>query len=341
MLFKSCRKYPVICFLLLFAPAPGWSFDYFQPLPAQPLLEESNPLSAEKIALGKKLFFDTRLLGADSRISCNSCHQLTQGGDDGRALSSGQDGKKTRRSSPGLWNIGVQTVYYWDGRATSLEQQTLDHLRDPVISSWSNIGQLITALSDSAQYRQAFDAAFPTEGISGLNLARAIASFERVLMTPDSPFDRYIQGDENALTAKQKRGMQLFSDVGCLACHFGANFAGPAPGPALGLGDGFYELFPNNLGSAYQTRYRLADDLGRYSFSGNPGEKYMWRVPALRNIEHTAPYFHNGSVAGLHEAVRVMAKTQFNRELDAASVDDIVAFLKSLSGKTPDILLQK
>jgi cytochrome c peroxidase len=131
--------------------------------------------------------------------------------------------------------------------------------------------------------------------------------------------------------------MQAFNDVGCLACHFGTNFAGPAPGPALGLGDGFYELFPNHLGTKYEMRYRLADDRGRFEYTGEPNEKYMWRVPPLRNIAQTAPYFHNGSVNTLPEAVRVMAKTQLKKELSEETVRDIVAFLNSLTGSTPPL----
>lgn len=339
MFFPYLQKCSLISSLMLITLSPAGAFDYFQALPDKPLIPEQNPLTPAKVSLGKKLFFEQKLLGPDSTISCNSCHQLSRGGNDGLDFSTGQNGKKTRRSSPGLWNIGVQTVYYWDGRASSLEQQTLDHLRDPTISSWPDIGSLIIEISASAEYQQSFADAFPHDVISGHNIAQAIASFERSLMAFNSPFDRYIKGEESALSEKQKRGMQAFTDSGCLACHFGANFAGPAPGPALGLGDGFYELFPNNLGTDYEERYQLANDRGRFSFSGDPGELYMWRVPPLRNIEYSAPYFHNGSVTNLHEAIRVMAKTQFNKELADASVDDIAAFLISLSGETPRVLL--
>lgn len=339
MFFQDVHKYSLISALMLTSLNPAWAFDYFQALPDKPLIPEQNPLTSAKITLGKKLFFDKRLLGRESAISCNSCHRLKRGGNDGLNFSTGQHGEKTRRSSPGLWNIGIQTVYYWDGRSTSLEQQALDHLRDPVISSWPDIGSLITEISTSTEYQQGFAEAFPHELISGQNLAQAIASFERSLMAVNSPFDRYIKGEKSALSEKQQRGMQVFTDSGCLACHFGANFAGPAPGPALGLGDGFYELFPNNLGTDYEKIYRLTDDRGRFNFSGDPDEQYMWRVPPLRNIEYSAPYFHNGSVTSLHEAVRIMAKTQFNKELDETSIDDIVAFLISLSGETPKVLL--
>ena len=328
--------------LLVLFPCTSWAFDYLQPLPESPLIPVNNPLTKAKIALGEKLFFDTQLLGLNSSLSCNSCHNLSQGGSDNSATSVGQGGKKTRRSAPSLWNIGLQTVLYWDGRSISLELQTLDHLRNPVISSWNSIGSVVTKLNQSAEYRQAFKDAFKDTSskdnpVSGINIARAIASFERSLMTGKSPFDRYITGDKSALGESAVRGMKSFNDTGLLACHFGVNFAGPDPGPALKMGDCFYELFPNNLGTFYEKQYKLADDLGRYEYTGLPDERYMWRVPPLRNIELTAPYFHNGSVSSLEEAIRVMAETQLGRKLSTSTVTDIVEFLKSLTAKIPSV----
>jgi cytochrome c peroxidase len=229
-------------------------------------------------------------------------------------------------------------VLYWDGRASSLESQTLDHLRDPLISSSPNLGRLVQDLGRSPDYQKAFSAAFPEDSgtfsaISGENIARALASFERTLLATDSAFDRYLAGEKSALSASAKRGMKAFNEAGCLACHFGANFAGPAPGPGLKMGDGFYELFPTKRGSGYETQYGLTQDLGRFAYTGDPGEIYMWRVPPLRNIALTAPYFHNGSVATLEEAIRVMARVQFNIAVSEETVKDISAFLRSLTGK--------
>lgn len=332
------KKRSLIIWLIILFPVPLWAFDYLQALPEQALIPASNPLSPAKIALGKKLFFDNTLLGPKSRYSCNSCHDLRINSAGGPALSPEKNGKLTKRSAPSLWNIGIQTVYYWDGRSRSLEAQTLDHLRDPQITNWSDTGSIIDALSASPDYQRDFNNAFPGEPVSARNLARAIASFERTLLSKNSRFDHFIKGDKTRLTAREQRGMDAFNEAGCLACHFGANFAGPAPGPALGPGEGFYELFPNNLGTIYEERYQLADDQGRYAFTGNPEERYMWRVPSLRNIEYTAPYFHNGSVKTLYEAVRVMAKTQFDKDLDRDTTEDIVAFLKSLSGELPQVI---
>jgi len=323
-------------------PGASWAFDYLQPLPESAPVPAENPLTKTKISLGKQLFFDPILLGPDNLLSCNSCHQLAQGGSDNKALSIGQNGKMTRRSTPSLWNIGLQTVLYWDGRSTSLENQLLDHLRDPVISSWRSIGAIVDQLNKSARYRREFKKAFKDiddheDPVSGINIAKAIASFERSLMIGKSPFDRYITGNKSAMTASAKRGLKLFNNAGCLACHFGATFSGPAPGPALKMGDGFYELFPNNLGTAFEQKYNLSDDLGRYEYTGLPNDRYLWRVPTLRNIELTAPYFHNGSVLSLKEAIRVMAKTQLDKKLPESAVKDIEEFLKSLTASLPPI----
>ena len=331
-------KFLALSCLLLAISSSVCAFDYLQVLPEQPPIPSDNAQTHQKIALGKKLFFDKQLLGPESAISCNHCHNLAEGGDDNRAVSIGQGGVSTQRSAPSLWNIGFQTVLYWDGRAISLESQTIDHLRDPTISAWPNIGAIIDKLSASADYRQAFSAAFPEDeknnsSVSSANLARAMASFQRTLIATNSAFDRYFAGDKSALSASAQRGIQSFNEAGCLACHFGVTFSGPAPGPALKMGDGFYELFPNSLGSDYGKRYHLTDDPGRFAFSGHPGERYMWRVSPLRNVALTAPYFHNGAVATLEEAIRVMAKTQFNKELSEDTVKDISAFLRSLTGQ--------
>lgn len=314
------------------------AFDYFQALPEQPLIPEDNPLTMDKIKLGKKLFFDKRLSG-NNLFSCNDCHSFL--GDKKPAVATGASGKPGTRNPPTLLNIGLQTVLYWDGRSTSLEAQAVNHLLDPDVMGNPDSKSLIERLSKDSYYVKTFMKTFNSAHALKIdNVAKALASFQRALMTPNSPFDRYIKGDEFAISVKAKKGMQLFNDTGCLACHFGVNFAGPAPGPAMGMGDGFYELFPNNLGSSYDKSHKLTEDLGRYEFSNDPGEKYMWRVPPLRNIALTAPYFHNGSAKTLREAVEIMAKTQTDKVLKPEEVDAIVEFLKSLTGETPAILTQ-
>lgn len=328
----------------LLASAPALAFDYYQALPDKPLQAADNPQSEAKIKLGKRLFYDKRLSGTQTH-SCNDCHNLLTGGDDDRAFSMGPNGQLTRRSAPGLWNIGLQTVLYWDGRSTTLELQGQDHLLDAGIMANDNTDALVKRLAAVTEYQQAFAAAFANDkganhqAISLVNISKALASFERSLMAYNSPFDRYLRGDKDAISALAKKGQEEFQSAGCIACHFGANFAGPAPGPYLSkMGDGFYELFPTFPGTQYEKSLHITDDPGRISVTKLPNEKYMWRVPPLRNIALTAPYFHNGSVKTLRKAVKVMGKTQFNFDLTEEQIDAIVAFLNTLTGETPAIL---
>jgi cytochrome c peroxidase len=338
----SNRLYTVslgVAFILILTfLQPAQAFDYFQVLPEQPMVPKDNPLTKAKIALGKRLFYDSALSKYHTH-SCNHCHNLLTGGDDDKAFSTAPDSISTKRSAPGLWNIGLQTVLYWDGREKTLESQALDHLSDPAIMGFIDIKVLEQRLNQDEDYRKAFASAFnDPQALNRTNLAKALASFQRALMAPNSAFDRYIRGNKNALSQAAIKGMQEFNDAGCLACHFGTNFAGPAPGPAMKMGDGFYELFPNNLGSQYDQSHELTKDLGRYEYSKNPQEKYLWRVPSLRNIALTGPYFHNGSAKTLRDAVRIMAKTQFGNELSEEQLNNITAFLRSLTGEVPAVL---
>jgi len=315
------------------------AFEYLQPLPDTPIIPADNPQSSEKIALGKQLFFDNRL-SVDGGVSCNSCHNLAASGDaDGSAIN--MPARGINRNVPTLWNIGHMSTYYWDARAKSLEAQVSDHILDPRIMNFSNAEALEQRLNRLDGYRSAFKKAFGDPRVSMENIGKAIASFERTLNTPDSDFDLYIKGDKNKLNKAAKRGLTLFNDKGCLSCHFGVNFAGPAPGPALKMGDGFFEMFPNYRGTIYEDKYRFVDDLGRYHVTLDPEHKVMWRVPSLRNIVHTAPYFHNGAVNDLHEAVSIMSKVQFNYEISESEVADVVEFLKTLTGKYPEISLPR
>lgn len=317
------------------------AFEYFQVLPSESMIAADNPQTKEKIQLGKKLFYDTRL-SVNNTYSCNTCHNLLSGGDDDRAHSIAIDGSLTKRSAPGLWNIGLQTVLYWDGRVDTLEQLAKDHLLDKQIMGNPSSAVLMKHLAEDSDYTTRFKKVFgKTNSFTFDNVAKALASFQRALLAHDSPYDRYLNGDNNAVTELAKQGQKIFHEVGCSACHFGINYAGPAPGPALNkMGDGFYELFPTAAGSQYDTLLDLTSDMGRYQFSGKDSEKYMWRVPSLRNIALTAPYFHNGSAKTLRLAVKAMGKAQYNTDLSDEQVDAIIAFLNSLTGQTPKILLE-
>ena len=321
--------------VVLCVPVLAHAFEYFQPLPRQVPVPEDNPMSKAKIALGKKLFFDPRLSREHSR-TCNTCHNLTARNAENPPLSPGADGAPTHRNAPALWNIGFQTVLFWDGRAKNLEEQFKQHVADMQITGYAEPTALLNRLQATPGYVTEFKAVF-ADGITLDNAARAVASFERSLLTPNSHFDRYMRGDNSALSAQELRGKEEFRSVECLSCHFGVNFAGPAPGPALHMGDGFYELFPNHTGSAYDTSHHIADDLGVFEFDHDPAHQRLWRVPPLRNIALTAPYFHNGSARTLEDAVRIMAKVQLKTELSDRQVADLVAFLNSLTGTLPKI----
>ena len=320
---------------------PVVAFDYLQKLPKQALVPNKNLQTSEKIELGKRLFYEP-LLSKEKTHSCNDCHNLLSGGDDDQAYSIGANGTRSIRNTPGLWNIGLQTVLYWDGRSKTLEKQALDHIKDPAIMGMDDLNLLVKHLAQSPQYPALFKRAFHSNNaITAKNVAKALASFQRALLAPNSPFDRYLNGERHALSKAAIKGMEEFSNMGCLACHFGVTFSGPAPGPAMKMGDGFYELFPNYLGSQYDELLGITDDLGRYNVTNKANHKYMWRVPPLRNIALTAPYFHNGSAKTLREAVKVMGKVQFDYDLNEEQITNIVAFLNSLTGELPSILRQR
>ncbi len=312
----------------------------FDPLPAQPPIPADNPQSVEKIELGKQLFFDPRL-SISGTHSCNSCHNLSAGGDDGRAVSVGVYGRKGERNVQSLWNAAYHTVYNWDGSAKTLEEQFKRHVTDPRIMAVPRGEVLVDRLERMPAYVRQFDAVFPDEGISFETIAKALASFQRTLNTTNSPYDRYLRGDRRAISAQAKRGFETFIEVRCASCHFWVNLAGPIPGVALKQGEGFYELFPNHPGTDYERRYRLADDLGRFNITRERIDLRKWRMPGLRNVVLTAPYFHNGAVKTLDEAIRVMAKTQLEIELTQQQVEDIIAFLNTLTGEFPVITLPR
>jgi cytochrome c peroxidase len=325
-----------LCVLLLALTAQA--FEPFQPLPDQPPIPFDNLQSETKIALGKILFFDRRLSVTGS-LSCNSCHDLSRGGSDYRPLSTGATGLTGQRSAPTLWNVAYQTVLFWDGRAESLEQAVASHLLDKTVMAMPSRQSVTEQIENVAAYADLFAQSFAGEGVSYQNISRALASFIRSLRTPDSAFDHYLKGDQQAISSTAQRGFKTFVDSGCAACHFWVNLSGPVPGLAFKMGEGFYELFPNYPGTADEARYRLSDDPGRIKFTAEPTDRRMWRVPVLRNIAVTAPYFHNGSVATLDEAIRVMAHTQLNRSLTEEQVSDVEEFLQTLTGEFPPLTL--
>lgn len=300
-------------------------------LPKQPPVPKNNPMSAAKVELGKQLYFDPRL-SLNGTVSCNSCHDVSGSGTDNRPVSAGVGAKTGGRNAPTVWNAAFMTAQFWDGRAATLEDQAKGPILNPIEMAMPSEKAVIDRLSSIPGYREQFAKVFGgANALTYDNIAKAIAAYERTLLTPNSPFDRYVKGDKKALSAEAQRGMKLAQDTGCTACHNGVNFAGPA----LPMGQGFYAKFPTFSDNEYVKKYQLDADEGRYEVTKNDADKHMFRVPTWRNVALTAPYFHNGSVKTLDEAVRVMAKTQLNKELKENEVKDIVAFLNSLTGEFP------
>lgn len=307
----------------------------WQALPEAAPAPADNPTTEEKVELGRMLFFDPRL-SSTGTISCFSCHNVTEGGDDHRPTSIGVHGQKGGRNAPTVWNAAFLSAQFWDGRAPTLEEQAKGPPENPIEMGMANLDAVVQRIKSIPGYQPYFEAAFGKGDVITIdNIARAIAAYERTLITPNSAFDRYVKGDASALTEQQVRGMSTFHEVGCTACHQGPLLAGPE----LPMGTGFFMKFPMQADSPYVEKYDLMRDKGRFEATGNPGDEHMWRVPSLRNLVHTAPYMHNGAVPTLDEAVRVMASTQLGRELSEQQVDDIVAFLESLSGPFPELTL--
>lgn len=307
-------------------------------LPEQAPSPADNPATADKIALGEKLFFDPNL-SRDGTVSCASCHDLHgAAGGDGRATSLGIDRQIGPRNAPTVWNAAFQAMLFWDGRASSLEEQAKGPLVNPVEMGMPSLAAVEERVRQKVEYQEAFAAAFGAETpITIDHIAEAIAAYERTLITPDTPYDRFVRGDLDALTPAQLRGMGLFQSLGCVSCHYGPNFS------AASVFDSHTprRIFPTNP-TPYEQRYRLLVD---------GGERGVWRVPSLRNVALTGPWLHNGAVNELQEVVRIMAAAQLGRagryllwsdregtlnEINRPSptdqeVSDIVAFLNALS----------
>ena len=308
------------------ASAANW-----EPLPEKAPVPEDNPMTEAKIELGKQLYFDPRL-SATGTVSCNSCHNVMLGGDDNRAVSVGVEGQLGGRSAPTVWNAAFYSSQFWDGREPTLEAQAKGPIINPVEMGMDAHDLAVENVQTVPGYRESFKEVFGEDSINIDNIVKAIAAYERTLITPNSPYDRYVKGDKDAMTDQQVRGMETFASVGCASCHSGPNFSGPD----MPKGQGFFAKFPTFPGTQYDEAYNLLDDKGRAEATGKESDKHMWKVPTLRNVELTAPYMHNGAVKTLEEAVRVMAKTQLNQDLETQQVKDIVAFLNALTGEFPE-----
>lgn len=312
------------------AQASNW-----QALPDAPPTPANNPTTAAKVELGKMLFMDPRF-SSTGTVSCNSCHNIMEGGDDSRSVSMGVHGKTGGRNAPTVWNSAFHSVQFWDGRAPLLEDQAKGPVANPIEMGMKDVETAMDRVKKIPGYKTEFDKAFGKNNMTVENAAKAVAAFERTLITPNSPYDKYVKGDHKAMNPQQLRGMKKFEQVGCTSCHSGAAFNGPQQK----LGQGFYVMFPT-FDSKYVKQYKLNEDKGREEATGKVADRGMFRIPTLRNITDTAPYFHNGSVNNLNEAVRVMAKSQLNLTLAEKDVTDIVAFLGALTGEYPVITMPR
>lgn len=302
----------------------------FEPLPKKAPAPKDNPTTPAKVELGKQLYFDPRL-SLDGTVSCNSCHNVMSNGADNRAVSAGIKGQLGGRSAPTVWNSAFHSVQFWDGRAATLEEQAKGPLTNPIEMGMPSHQAVMDRIQKIPGYVTQFEKVFGKNGMNIDNLAKAIAAYERTLITPDAPIDLYLRGNEKALSAQAKKGLKTVMEVGCVACHTGINFNGANLEP----GEGSYQKFPTFTDNEYVKKYQFMKDKGRAEVTKDEADAHFWRVPTWRNVALTAPYFHNGSVKTLPEAVRVMAKTQLNKDLNEEQVSDIVAFLQSTTGKFP------
>lgn len=303
-------------------------------LPEAPSIPADNPQTAAKIELGKQLFFDPRF-SSTGTVSCNSCHNLMAGGEDSRSTSMGVHGQSGPRNAPTVWNSAFHSAQFWDGRAASLEEQAKGPVVAQVEMGMRSLDEAIARVRQIPGYVAQFRNVFGGENaVTVDNAAKAVAAFERTLVTPGSAYDRFAKGDESALNAQQQRGLKRFNELGCTGCHRPPAFNGPwLPG-------GFFVTFPFH-DSPYALQYKLREDSGREAVTRDPSDKHKYRVPTLRNVTLGAPYFHNGAVPTLSEAVQVMAASQLGIKLNEADTADIVAFLGALTGPFPAMSLPR
>jgi len=283
----------------------------------------TRPLTDELVALGKVLYFEPRL-SISGEMSCNTCHTLDNYGVDNEPTSPGHEGKRGDRNSPTVYNAAFHVAQFWDGRAADVEEQATGPILNPIEMGMPSADVVVDKLNAIEGYDALFAAAFPgqEDPITIENVGVAIGAFERRLVTP-APFDRWLEGDDEALTDEQKKGYEVFTSSGCTSCHLG---------PAVG-------------GSMYQKLGLVAEwpgveDVGRAKVTGNEAERHFFKVPSLRNVTKTGPWLHDGSVTDLDEMIVLMGRHQLGRELSEQDVAAIRAFLDSLTGELPASLVE-
>jgi cytochrome c peroxidase len=299
----------------------------FGPLPAS-MPSADNPVTPEKVRLGNLLFFEPRI-SIDGTVSCAKCHPPALYAADGLRKAIGNRCKENPRNAPTILNAASQISEHWIGNRIDVEDQARQALTGPPAFGMPNNESVEKVLKGMQEYVALFKAAFPhdKDPVTVGNFAKAVGAFERTLVTP-APFDEFMQGKSEAITDQQKRGLRTFLDTGCMTCHFSPY-----------LGGQMYQKF--GVFEPYQKYTKSVKvDEGRFAVTKNESDRFMFKVPVLRNVAMTPPYFHDGSVDRLADAVTIMAKIQLGRDLTPAQAADIVAFLHSLTGKVPESLLR-
>jgi cytochrome c peroxidase len=305
----------VVALLALAAPAAAWSAEPIQPIPA------AKVKNAAMVELGKKLYFDPRL-SKSGFISCNSCHNLSMGGTDNLKTSIGDHWQQGPINSPTVLNSSMNVAQFWDGRAKDLKAQAGGPIANPGEMAFTH-ELAVEVLNSIPAYKAEFTKVFGKDAASIDMVTDAIAAFEETLVTPDSRFDKWLKGNKKALSRTELAGYKLFKDSGCTACHYG---------PAVG-GTSFQKM---GLVAEYDTKNKAQGVAG---LTGQDADRMKFKVPTLRNVELTYPYFHDGEAATLEQAVDVMGKLQVGRAYSKAEIAEIVAFLKTLTGKQPSFEL--
>jgi len=320
---KGMVKYGGVFLILMAGISTASAFDLS--------LEAIQPIEAvavdkDKAALGKQLFFDTRL-SHDNSISCAHCHTLDEGGADGLKHSFGVEGREGSTNSPTVFNAALNFAQFWDGRAATLEEQingpVLGHVE--MASSWSEV---IGKLKADTRYQNMADLVCKN-GLDADCVRSAIAEFERTLITPNSRFDEYLRGDEHAIDAVEKHGYALFKSYGCVACHQGRNVGGNLY-QTLGVMANYFDDFPSNNPAS----------LGRFNVTQEPDDMHRFKVPSLRLAVLTAPYFHNGSQKDLYQTIHTMGKYQLGRTIPDKDISSIIRFLYTLPGEYNGVSLE-
>lgn len=311
-----------------FVAIPSSNSSQLRKEPIQPIPIHVD-LNQQQVQLGRKLFYDVRL-SQDNSIACVTCHQFNNGGIDRLVRSIGMAGNEGVINAPTVFNSSYNFKQFWDGRANSLEEQIQEALFSPEMgnASWS---ELMNKLQQIPSYITEFKEAYP-DGMTPTNLKSAIAIFEQSLLTPNSRFDKFLRGDEKSINDQEKEGYRLFKAYGCIACHQGILLGGNMF-QNLGLfGDYFKDRKPNTSGEKPAI---TKADLGRYNVTRNLEDLHVFKVPSLRNIVLTPPYFHDGSVTTLDAAIQLMAQYQLGREIPQTDIDLIIQFLNTLTGELP------